>query len=304
MIFSNKINKKITSIAIALGVCALVALVHVSSAEASDPTMRLTGYAWSSNIGWLSFNDGSVTVGSNGDLTGYAWSSNIGWVKFGGLSGFPDASRGTNANINGNSLTGWARAVSVMKPLIIKSIDNRGGWDGWISLSSGGGSPSYGVTLNPSNYKFSGFAWGSDVVGWLDWSMVKEDDNRSLCATSDGIIYDGQTKDVTTKIRSGANSGKCTTQTFKCSSQTLLPQGNPSAPFSCQPAGDCEDRDGIALKNGESHKFFKDRVLTSGTCQSDTLTCTDGVLTGSDGKPDETYLYASCVVIPGYKEVQ
>src|SRR3989344_85280 len=62
---------------------------------------NMSGFAWSSNIGWISFNSvsggGSVNYGVHkapdgrlcGDDTcsvpGYAWSPNIGWIQFGGL---------------------------------------------------------------------------------------------------------------------------------------------------------------------------------------------------------------------------
>src|SRR3989338_509710 len=49
------------------------------------------GWAWSENIGWISFNNtsggGAVDYGVNVDTTtgifsGYAWSENIGWISF------------------------------------------------------------------------------------------------------------------------------------------------------------------------------------------------------------------------------
>ena len=96
-----------------------------------------------------------VNKNSDGTLTGYAWSSNIGWIKFGGLSGFPtgDGTQAQNANINGNNLKGWAKALS--------ADDN--GWDGWISLSGSG----YGISFSSATGYFSGYAWGGDVVGWI-----------------------------------------------------------------------------------------------------------------------------------------
>ncbi|KKQ32523.1 MAG: hypothetical protein US45_C0018G0002 [Candidatus Nomurabacteria bacterium GW2011_GWA1_37_20] len=72
---------------------------------------NISGWAWSSNIGWISFNNttggGSINYGVNknvdGTLVGYAWSSNIGWIQFGGLSGFPSGggTQAQNANLNG-----------------------------------------------------------------------------------------------------------------------------------------------------------------------------------------------------------
>lgn len=125
--------------------------------EAQTPGLTpLTGWAWSSNIGWISFN--GVNKDASGNLIGYAWSSNIGWIQFGGLSGFPSGlgTQAQNANINGNNLKGWAKALSA----------DGNGWDGWISLSGAG----YGVTLSGTN--LTGYAWGSDVIGWADFNLI------------------------------------------------------------------------------------------------------------------------------------
>ena len=130
-----------------------------STAHASGGA--LTGYAWSDNIGWISFSgtatDGSaygVTVGGGGTLTGYAWSDNIGWINFGANS------CGAQATMTAGALSGFAQAIS-----------NGGGWGGCISLS--GASPTYGVTLSGST--FTGYAWGSDVVGWVSFSGTATD---------------------------------------------------------------------------------------------------------------------------------
>ncbi len=109
-----------------------------------------------------------VNKNSDGTLTGYAWSSNIGWIKFGGLSGFPtgDGTQAQNANINGNNLKGWAKALS--------ADDN--GWDGWISLSGSG----YGISFSSATGYFSGYAWGGDVVGWISFNSNNTGSGGSL----------------------------------------------------------------------------------------------------------------------------
>ena len=160
---------------------------------------NMSGWAWSSNIGWISFNCtnelngcGSVDYGVNknddGTLTGYAWSSNIGWIQFGCppgatcLSGFPTGSgtQSMDAKVNGNNLQGWARALSQGQ-----------GWDGWISLSGSSGSGSYGVD-NHDGIHFTGYAWGGDVVGWIQFDA------------SNGVQLSG---DVSWDIRSGGQNG-------------------------------------------------------------------------------------------------
>jgi hypothetical protein len=65
--------------------------VFIAQAGASD---NVTGFAWSENIGWISFNctsEGDCTndygvdiekdiIGTRGNFSGYAWSSNVGWI--------------------------------------------------------------------------------------------------------------------------------------------------------------------------------------------------------------------------------
>ncbi len=146
---------------------------------------NLAGFAWSSNVGWISFNSTNdhddtvagtqaspVNYGVNvdpltGDITGYAWSSNIGWIQFGGLSGFPtgDGTQSVNARLSGSNMLGWAKALSA----------NGSGWDGWISLGGTG----YGV--NQSGTGFAGYAWGSDVVGWTYFGAAG-------CSSDCGVI--------------------------------------------------------------------------------------------------------------------
>jgi hypothetical protein len=95
------------------------------------------GYAWSDNIGWISFNncvDPTVPTSCTGIdygvkylapssdsayLEGYAWSSNVGWIKFGGfnVSDFPNVSGSGTTQDNAKivkeddllKLKGWAR---------------------------------------------------------------------------------------------------------------------------------------------------------------------------------------------------
>lgn len=121
-------------------------------------TSILSGYAWSDNIGWVSLSgsDYGLSMDTNSKLSGYAWSDNIGWITANEseLSGCPSSP--CRAKFNGSALNGWLRALSY-----------GGGWDGWISLSGSG----YGVTQSESG-ALSGYAWGSDVVGWLDFSAA------------------------------------------------------------------------------------------------------------------------------------
>ncbi len=189
---------------------ALVAVIVLAAIfgtqKAHAETTALSGWAWSSNIGWISFNSAdsgagggpyAVTVATSsgssiGTLGGYAWSSNIGWIKFGGLSAFPSGGQVTdNATVDfttGN-ISGWVRACAGTTDGRCGSMTSRtDGWDGWISLSGSNysspntsgyqGTSTQGVTLGvdktkPLAYgKLSGFAWGGDVVGWLNFGAI------------------------------------------------------------------------------------------------------------------------------------
>ncbi|MEK7607755.1 MAG: hypothetical protein AAB484_02450 [Patescibacteria group bacterium] len=139
---------------------------------ASPGVSNMSGWAWSSNIGWISFNctntdtcknkggiDYGVNKNADNTLTGYAWSPNIGWIQFGGFStkDFPtgDGTQGVNVDINGNNPKGWIRAIS-------QNGNGWDGWDGWISLSGA----NYKVRIDDGVH-FTGHAWGDSVIGWM-----------------------------------------------------------------------------------------------------------------------------------------
>ncbi len=168
--------------------------------EASADTKALTGWGWSSNVGWVSFSSANdhnyaapgvqtftsitgrfygvqlvqITGTNDYRFSGYAWSPNIGWVNFNPGTGFQPPYEGARLQAN-NTVVGWARACSVFVSGCsgtLKSSQARGGWDGWIKMSGTANLASYGVTRNASGTGFSGYAWGSLVVGWLDMSRV------------------------------------------------------------------------------------------------------------------------------------
>lgn len=181
---------------LALALLALLGYVSSfgsSSLNAQSVLTELEGYAWSDNVGWISFQGStySVDIMSDKSLEGYGWSDNVGWVQFGNLSGCPAGD--CDASINDNDeLVGWARVLSYAD-----------GWDGWISLNclndSSCGSVDYGVEVGsngtfPSN---SAYAWGDDVVGWVDFDYAYFDtpcDPGPTSCTADflGIISEDQ----------------------------------------------------------------------------------------------------------------
>ncbi len=182
----------------------------VEAADTID-AFELEGFAWSSNIGWISLNckndtnpcvDSSyrVTVNADRTLEGFAWSSNIGWIMFSqSLSGFPTGAgtvaipaevTGTYPDLN---FVGWARACAGTDAPVNSEVkdcssmatnDNSGDWDGWISL----GGTSYSVTANRNvGMNSNSYAWGSDVVGWIDmFSYVTFSTSTDALATLTG----------------------------------------------------------------------------------------------------------------------
>jgi hypothetical protein len=57
-----------------------------------DASGKLTGFAWSTNTGWINFGptNGGVTIDpATGSFVGFAWGENIGWINFKGTGSIP-----------------------------------------------------------------------------------------------------------------------------------------------------------------------------------------------------------------------
>jgi hypothetical protein len=143
------------------------AAAPVLTAPVADPHVR--GWAWSSNIGWISFDcrdvgacginyktalnmtTGAVAAGNEH----WAWSSNIGWIDTNPAGGYPEApNHGLQFNTNDGTVTGWMRAVA-----------NGDGWDGWIKVTDA--KVATGGYVKNSAGTDGGWMWGADVVGWV-----------------------------------------------------------------------------------------------------------------------------------------
>ncbi|MBI2097565.1 MAG: PKD domain-containing protein [Candidatus Vogelbacteria bacterium] len=179
----------------------------------------LSGYAWSSNIGWISFNgfNDGVSLSAVNEFEKYAWSSNIGWIRFNPIIGsggnaLPSGQSGAAAQLNPatGQVTGWIRACSVFKSGCqgnndpadnygLKLDSDRGGWDGWISMEGTAvdGSP-YGVTYDTNSGQLRDYAWGADVVGWIDFCPKDSDPTLgdAACVTLDTLNVQCQTTDA------------------------------------------------------------------------------------------------------------
>jgi len=145
---------------------------------------NVSGWAWSETIGWISFNNtsggGATSYGVNidpatGNLSGYAWSENIGWIKFNPAGPYPKAPNySAKLDPTTNKITGWARACAGTINGDCNSPTRTDGWDGWILLGPINiGGNDYGVYRNVCNLE--GYAWGSDVVGWIKFNGTAQD---------------------------------------------------------------------------------------------------------------------------------
>lgn len=178
-------NKKLLLISflsfLSIGLVCFAFGVNFALAVGTD---NVSGWAWSSTIGWISFNGANYGVhvctgdsdshagcgaGSDGKMVGYAWSSNIGWIKFDPVGPYPSSpSQAAQVDASGN-ITGWARACAGAANADCSGGTNlqAGGWDGWIKLSNA----TIDFTLSPA--EFHGYAWGSDVIGWVSFNCAE-----------------------------------------------------------------------------------------------------------------------------------
>lgn len=155
-------------------------LIKNVTAGAGD---NVSGFAWSENIGWISFNNTSggggvnygVDIDAGGVFSGYAWSENIGWIDFAPTGPYPqNPQQSVRVNMSTGVVTGWARALSYGS-----------GWDGWIEMDS------VSIDLDcavPTYQEFSGYAWGSDVVGWINFNGADYGVQTNFAFNSDPTV--------------------------------------------------------------------------------------------------------------------
>ncbi len=162
------------------------------------------GWAWSENIGWISFNcyndygfgmeghciaDGYASnYGVNidpitGKFSGYAWAGGgedtysgtevptIGWIELDPAGPYPEAPYySAELDLDTNEVSGWARALAYGD-----------GWDGWIKLKGIAQDLSpYGIQLDIISEEFQDWAWGDLVVGWISFNDKNFDGSSGL----------------------------------------------------------------------------------------------------------------------------
>ena len=178
--------------------------------------VSLNGYAWSETISWVHFNDAGAGPGyhvsindQTGDYSGYAWSERIGWIKFTG-----DHARACAATEGGD-------CSNVTSP-------NTSGWDGLIKLRG----PGYGVRIvgDPTTgCSVSGYAWGSDVVGWLHFNGPTYQVNLDHCIVP---IEPPHTFDLSCTFRAAPR-------------RLIAPQRTARLVWTCQDADACSITPGV-----------------------------------------------------------
>jgi PKD repeat protein len=177
--------------------------VNFSYAAVTD---NVHGWAWSDNIGWISFNcyndfDSDAIMGNTmtsecsghnygvhiatstgvGIFSGHAWSDNIGWISFN--VGDADCPDGINCSpevvlsgANAGEVSGWAFVCHASDPSDPDVCNSATVGDdyGWISLRDLVNS--YNETfINTTTGQFEDYAWGGGpideaVIGWVSFT--------------------------------------------------------------------------------------------------------------------------------------
>jgi len=216
--------------------------------EGPPPTGdNLSGFAWSENIGWISFNSSDCDTDGDGvfndgvagcpdasvnfydygvnidystwNFSGYAWSSNVGWISFSESEATPDSySFNVNCNdtcdstnnctacynYNDNFVYGWAKILSL-------------GDDGWIKFNHNQASTTY---INVETNKVDGWAWnGSDNdagIGWISMNCENEICVNSATGIATTTDSNGVSVNCADNTCNGAPGVECRNQCKIC----------------------------------------------------------------------------------------
>ena len=236
---------------------------------------NVSGYAWSENIGWISFNslncDGDGNGFSDGipncppagtpianygvdvDLitgafSGYAWSENIGWIWFAPTDTTPDGTvNPATLNLVTNEVSGWARACAgAANPDCTGGANPvAGGWDGWVKLrglTTEAIPTEYGVSRNtiPDPDEFEGWAWSDNIIGWVSFNCS----NQGVCLTSNYKVFIVNQPPSATGLSADVTSGDYCAGSCIGSAPVFLswtysdPEGDPQSAYQVQVATD------------------------------------------------------------------
>lgn len=196
--FSRKTIKILSLFVILFGISTVVfaQIPPVPDTPENDPTGfqgTVQGFAWmGTNIqnpgsssegggGWLKFNcapedcsnawgvtaDMDQSSSTAGRLSGQAWSNNYGWLDFSddNVQSCWEANQGETFDGPAKILFPTGKIVGWGKFLAGDDFPDDG-WDGCVSFSG----VEYGVNVDLATGVVSGWAWGSDVVGWISFT--------------------------------------------------------------------------------------------------------------------------------------
>lgn len=225
---------------------------------------NVSGWAWSENIGWISFNstntDAAIDYGvsidtSTGDFSGYAWSENIGWISFADYNGDGIVDSDDNdssfpcypnceAKLDGDEVSGWARALSYGD-----------GWEGWIRLRD----TSYGVSWNSGNQEMEGWAWSDGIIGWISFNCNNPELPTPRCSYDYKVIASFAGVDSDPPTVSVVADPSSVTTTWQ--------NTNATATVSCSDTGSGCDTGTYILKtyseSGSCSTNYEDYILSS-----------------------------------------
>lgn len=144
-----------------------------AATSTSQAVALFSGYAWSPNVGWVSFNASDVTGCPTGEAQ-YDKPSAQGGV---GANLPPSVSNICTPRVDlfAGKVSGWARILSMV------AEDST---SGWLHLSgTNHPSGSGGITYNPSSGAFSGYAWEPSAIGWTNFNASAGGTGVVLCVT-------------------------------------------------------------------------------------------------------------------------
>ncbi|MDD4989816.1 MAG: hypothetical protein PHW31_00710 [Candidatus Pacebacteria bacterium] len=158
---------------VSLAVFGYFKILPLKNAQAGSG-QNVSGFAWSKNVGWISFNNlsggGSNNYGVNitdsgttGIFSGYAWSNSAGWLTF-----------------NESDLTGCP--VSPCRAWVDKATGQVNGWakflltGDWIRLRGSG----CNVSVSKATGDFSGWAWAGETGGWVSFNC-SQTETGNIC---------------------------------------------------------------------------------------------------------------------------
>lgn len=178
-----------------LSLLTLLVVLGLPNQTFAGETDTFKGFAWSPNIGWISFNcsntnycdtiDYGVTARGNGtfqNVTGFGWAPGgldpngvlnpgLGWIDFSGAT----------YNQNTGELEGTAVVHNTTVAPYRSGDAEDDGWDGVIDLAGTVVGSTWGAVADHSfgtiagysdaNYSMmDGYAWGDENIGWLSFS--------------------------------------------------------------------------------------------------------------------------------------